>query len=105
VRNTDDHLRNHGFLLMPDGWRLAPAFDMNPEPLGRGLSLNIDEYDNALSMDLALNVAPLFRVEAAKAKVIIADIQAQVAAQWRPLAKAQGLERRQVDVMALALGE
>lgn len=105
VRNTDDHLRNHGFLLLPEGWCLAPAFDMNPEPLGRGLSLNIDEHDNALSMDLALSVAPLFRVDPTKATAIVADIQAKVAANWRPLAKSLGLDRRQVDVMALALGE
>lgn len=105
VRNTDDHLRNHGFLLLPEGWCLAPAFDMNPEPLGRGLSLNIDEHDNALSMDLALSVAPLFRVDPTKATAIVADIQAKVAANWRPLAKSLGLDRRQVDVMALAFWE
>jgi serine/threonine-protein kinase HipA len=105
VRNTDDHLRNHGFLLMPDGWRLAPAFDMNPEPLGRGLSLNIDEHDNALSMDLALSVAPLFRVDQEKATAIVAETEAKVSAHWRPLAKSHGLDRRQVDAAALAFEE
>ncbi|MCP3883526.1 MAG: HipA domain-containing protein, partial [Sulfitobacter sp.] len=43
--NTDDHLRNHGFLLKPNGWSLAPAYDMNPDPHGAGLKLNISESD------------------------------------------------------------
>ncbi len=104
VRNTDDHLRNHGFLLMANGWHLAPAFDMNPEPNGHGLSLNIDEHDNALSMELAMSVASLFRVGEAKATATIADIQTEVVAHWRTLAKSYGLERRQMDAMASAFG-
>ncbi len=47
VKNTDDHLRNHGFLLTNDGWRLSPAYDVNPVYFGTGLTLNISETDNA----------------------------------------------------------
>ena len=63
VSNTDDHLRNHGFLLVPGrGWRLSEAFDMNPVPEAHGLKLNISEADNAMDLDLARSVAPYFRV-------------------------------------------
>ncbi len=47
VSNTDDHLRNHGFLLTEGGWILSPAYDMNPVETGSGLSLNISETDNS----------------------------------------------------------
>ncbi|MEK7692307.1 MAG: HipA domain-containing protein, partial [Bdellovibrionota bacterium] len=55
VSNTDDHLRNHGFILRSKGWALAPAYDMNPVATGDGLHLNISESDNAQDLDLALS--------------------------------------------------
>ncbi|MEX1114016.1 MAG: HipA domain-containing protein, partial [Akkermansiaceae bacterium] len=67
VSNTDDHLRNHGFLFTENGWILSPAYDLNSDPGGTGLSLNISETDNALSFDLALEVAPFFRLKPAAA--------------------------------------
>ena len=60
VSNTDDHLRNHGFLLTPTGWRLAPLYDVNPDPAGNRLSLNVSEYDNTIDLALALEVADYF---------------------------------------------
>ena len=54
VSNTDDHLRNHGFLLTSSGWRLAPAYDVNPNIYGESLSLNIDFEENALDFELAM---------------------------------------------------
>lgn len=71
--NSDDHLRNHGFLLTPKGWRLSPAFDVNPVPLSTGLTLNISEQSNALDLDLAREVAEQFRVGAEKREAIIAQ--------------------------------
>lgn len=62
VHNTDDHLRNHGFMLTDGGWVLSPAFDPNPDPGGSGLSFNISETDHALNFDLALEVSPFFRL-------------------------------------------
>ncbi|HTF04982.1 MAG TPA: HipA domain-containing protein, partial [Bacteroidia bacterium] len=53
VKNTDDHLRNHGFLLTERGWKLSPAYDMNPNEFGTGLSLNVSEKENSLDMELA----------------------------------------------------
>ncbi|MGD2034465.1 MAG: HipA domain-containing protein, partial [Bacteroidales bacterium] len=54
VSNTDDHLRNHGFILTPQGWILSPAYDINPTEHATGLKLNISEADNSLSLDLAM---------------------------------------------------
>ena len=54
VSNTDDHLRNHGFILAPTGWRLSPLFDVNPIPSGDRLSLNVSENDNSIDLALAM---------------------------------------------------
>ena len=75
VKNTDDHLRNHGFLLTPQGWILSPAFDVNPVYQGKGLTLNISETDNSLDFDLASSVAKYFRVPGNKATAIISTVQ------------------------------
>jgi serine/threonine-protein kinase HipA len=101
ISNTDDHLRNHGFLLDAAGWSLAPAYDMNPNPEGAGLRLNISETDNAQDLALAQEVAPFFRIKEASAKEIIDDV-AEVVARWRDIAKAQGIPRDERERMASA---
>ena len=75
ISNTDDHLRNHGFLLSKQGWRLSPAYDLNPNPDGTGLSLNISDIDNALDFDLVMEVAPMFRLSSDKAGKMLRLIQ------------------------------
>lgn len=102
VSNTDDHLRNHGFLLTPDaGWRLSPAYDMNPVPGSTGLCLNISESDNALDLDLVRSVAPYFRLSDTQATATIDRIATQVRG-WRELANSVGLSRSEQDDMAAA---
>jgi serine/threonine-protein kinase HipA len=102
VSNTDDHLRNHGFILEPGkGWRLSEAYDMNPVPYADGLKLNIDLEDNALDLGLARSVAPYFRVSTADADAIIANCVA-VVKQWPILANELGLSRREQEMMAPA---
>ncbi|WP_210642359.1 HipA domain-containing protein [Pseudomonas sp. Tri1] len=102
VSNTDDHLRNHGFILDPGrGWRLSAAYDMNPVPHADGLKLNITDADNALDLELALEVAEYFRVSQADAQDIVAQFQETVS-QWSTLAEALGLSRREQDNMASA---
>lgn len=86
VSNTDDHLRNHGFMLDPNGWALAPAYDMNPDPHGAGLKLNISETDNTQDIDLVLSVASSFRVKKKRAQEIISEV-ADAVNQWRSVAK------------------
>ncbi|MCD7936810.1 MAG: HipA domain-containing protein [Tannerellaceae bacterium] len=87
ISNTDDHLRNHGFLLTDKGWRLSPAYDVNPNPDGTGLKLNINLDDNALDLDLALEVAEFFRIEQEEAGAIINHISKKVST-WRQEARA-----------------
>lgn len=81
VSNTDDHLRNHGFLLAGDGWRLSPAYDLNPEPHGRGLCLSVSENDNALDFDLAWSVRGYFRLTDARASQIMKTVK-DAASSW-----------------------
>ncbi|PZR20749.1 MAG: toxin HipA, partial [Azospira oryzae] len=101
ISNTDDHLRNHGFLLTDKGWTLSPAYDINPVPTGTGLSLNISTTDNALSIDLALEVAGYFRVSDEKATEIISVIQSEVS-KWESIAEKVGIPKAERNAMAKA---
>lgn len=101
VKNTDDHLRNHGFLLEADGWKLSPAYDMNPNPWGEGLSLNISEQDNALSLELVMSVAEYFRVKTARANKI-ADTVKKAVAGWRKEARALKIQAAEQEKMAVS---
>lgn len=105
ISNTDDHLRNHGFLYdRHKGWRLSPAYDMNPTPLEikpRILSTAIDLDDSTASLDTALSVAGEFRLDKARAREIAAEAAAAVKG-WRDVAKRLGLNAREIDFMATA---
>lgn len=101
VRNTDDHLRNHGFLLTESGWVLSPAYDINPVETGTGLSLNISEKDNALDLGLAREVAPYFRVSEKRANEIINVIKKSIN-QWKALAEKYGVSKSERNSMAKA---
>ena len=102
VSNTDDHLRNHGFILVPGkGWRLSEAFDMNPAPDAQGLKLNVSEADNAIDLELARSVAPYFRVDNKTADEIIANGQT-VVRQWPKIAGQLQIPPREQERMASA---
>lgn len=98
IRNTDDHLRNHGFLLTPSGWRLSPAFDLNSDPDGHGLNLNITETDNSLDFAVALEVAEYFRLDLREANRILHEVK-RVAGGWRDAAKDLGIGRSEQESM------
>ncbi len=104
IANTDDHLRNHGFLYETGGWRLSPAYDMNPTPgdvRARVLSLAIDEADNTGSLEVAHSMARQCGLKLPAAKKVVAEVQAAVA-QWRACAASHGLKARDVARMASA---
>lgn len=101
IKNTDDHLRNHGFLLRAGGWELSPAYDINPNEDGVGLSLNISEYDNSLDIDLALSASNWFWVEINQAKEIISKIKESVKT-WRMVSNEIGISRSEQDRMSSA---
>jgi len=104
VSNTDDHLRNHGFLLQPDGWKLSPAYDVNPDRSGTGLSLNISDDDNSLSHDLATEVAEYFRLNHSQAISIIDEVR-QAVSHWRVTATDIGIPRAEQEWMRRAFGD
>lgn len=105
ISNTDDHLRNHGFLYeSPGGWRLAPAYDLNPVPVDikpRVLSTAIDLEDPTASLDLALSVAEYFELGADEARSIAREVASATRA-WRSEAAALGLGRSDINRMASA---
>lgn len=101
VSNTDDHLRNHGFILTEKGWILSPAYDINPNEMGAGLSLNISENDNSLEYDLALEVAEYFRLKKEMAEEIINDIKSKVS-DWKTIANRYGISKTEQAMMEKA---
>ncbi|MGB0678186.1 MAG: type II toxin-antitoxin system HipA family toxin [Polyangiales bacterium] len=101
VSNTDDHLRNHAFVLEPQGWSLAPAYDMNPNPQGEGLKLNLSESDNAQDLDLLREVAPYFRLDRAQAETVLNDVR-QAVRGWPEVATRLGLGRAAQEEMQRA---
>jgi len=98
VSNTDDHLRNHGFLLTRKGWKLSPAYDINPNEDGTGLSLNISEEDNSLEFDLCLEVAEYFRWKIDDAEKYIKEASAEIS-KWSEIAKGLGIPNREINYM------
>ena len=98
VSNTDDHLRNHGFLLDSRGWRLSPLYDVNPDPYGRGLSLNISEEDNSLDFNIALEQAGFFHLDNRQALLFREQIRDAVAG-WRDTALKYGISQASIERM------
>lgn len=105
ISNTDDHLRNHGFLYEgPAGWRLSPAYDLNPVPVDikpRILTTAINEDDNTASLDVAMSVAPYFELDDARARADAGAI-ARAVATWRDEAARCGLSKHEIERMASA---
>ncbi|MBE5923604.1 MAG: type II toxin-antitoxin system HipA family toxin [Lachnospiraceae bacterium] len=105
VTNTDDHLRNHAFILSKQGWVLSPLFDVNPVPYGDELSLLVDDEDNSISIDLAIRTAPRFGISEVKADEIAREMLSIVRGNWERLAKEYGLSRGQIEYMRPAFSE
>ncbi len=105
ISNTDDHLRNHGFVYTgPDGWRLAPAYDLNPVPVDikpRVLSTTIDFDDGTASLELVMKVAEHFLLPPTAAKAIAREVGLAVTG-WREVAADLGAGRREIERMASA---
>ena len=99
VSNTDDHLRNHAFILTENGWRLSPLYDVNPVPYGDELSLNVDEEDNSINIDLAIQTAVRFGISETDAKTYAKDILTVVKENWEKRATVYGLSRRLIEEM------
>lgn len=105
ISNTDDHLRNLGVLYVgSEGWRLAPAYDLNPVPVEtkpRVLSTNITLEDGTASLDLAFEVADYFKLSAKRARAIVAEV-GKVVSRWHKEATELGIGEKDREGMASA---
>lgn len=104
VSNTDDHLRNHAFILSHNGWRISPLYDVNPVPYGEELSLNVNESDNRINTELAIDTAERFGLGKNEAVKTAAEIIKTVESNWRRIAADFGITRGQIESMRPAFG-
>ena len=104
VSNTDDHLRNHAFILSRNGWRISPLYDVNPVPYGEELSLNVNESDNRINADLAIDTAERFGIGKNEAMKEAAEIINIVGSNWLQIASDCGISRGQIESMRPAFG-
>ncbi len=96
VSNTDDHLRNHGFILGKNGWTLSPLYDVNPNIYGENLSLLVSENDSTISFDLALAISEYFDVSTSDAASYIEKVKSTVGTQWKEIAIKYKLSRSEI---------
>jgi serine/threonine-protein kinase HipA len=101
ISNTDDHLRNHGFVLTEKGWILSPAYDLNPSVDKNGLSLNIDAENNALDFNLAKSVGEYFHLLPDQMEKITNDVFSAIR-NWKEIAQEIGISRAEIEMMAPA---
>lgn len=101
ISNTDDHFRNHGFIVKNNGWHLSPAYDINPSIYKNGLALNIDMDNNALDLGLAKSVGTFFQLNTQKMNSIIKEVEIAVSS-WRKIANQIGISRTEQEKMAKA---
>ena len=101
ISNTDDHLRNHGFILTKDGWILSPAYDLNPSIDKDGLALNIDMDNNALDLEVAKSVGDFFRLKNDQMDSIINEVLKSVS-HWKKRASEIGIARSEQEIMEKA---
>lgn len=100
--HRDDHLRNHGFLRTRAGWRLAPAFDLNPMPEMPEHALAIDAEDRLGDIDLVLSTADYYRLSSKQAAAIVDDVRAALGG-WEKTAKSAELGPYEMDTIAEAV--
>ncbi|MFV8333921.1 type II toxin-antitoxin system HipA family toxin [Flavobacterium sp. GSP14] len=101
ISNTDDHLRNHGFILTKEGWILSPAYDLNPSIEKDGLALNIDTDNNDLDFELAKSVGEYFRLNKEQMETIIQEVL-QATSNWKNIACEIGISRGEQELMVKA---
>jgi serine/threonine-protein kinase HipA len=101
ISNTDDHLRNHGFIVTKEGWILSPAYDLNPSIDKKGLALNIDMDDNALNFNLAKSVGIYFRLSENQMDAILKEVITAVTS-WKEIATKIGIPNKEIQLMEKA---
>jgi len=104
IGNRDDHLRNHGFLLTPTGWRLAPAFDLNPNTERAEHVLNIDESDNRPSLATVIETSEWYVGSKDRGRIIVTEVLNETRS-WRQAAQALKIARADIELTATAFAE
>ncbi len=99
--HRDDHLRNHGFLRHARGWRLAPAYDLNPRPDARRHELALNDAEKEPDLDLVLATAPYYRLSERQARTIADEVRSALMP-WREKAEQLGIPRVEIDLMEAA---
>lgn len=100
--SCDDHLRNHGLILKEEGWRLSPAYDLNPVAGKKELSLNITDADNRRTVENVLSVAPLFRLADSDAADMLENMRKLIHENWRKTAYGYGIHEYEIENMKSA---
>ena len=96
IGNSDDHFRNHGFLLTPRGWTLSPAYDMNPT-VNDYQALLINSSTNRADLQMLLDSSEEYMIGKEEAKRIINEVKDGVS-KWEPLAIRLGIAKREIEV-------
>jgi serine/threonine-protein kinase HipA len=94
VANRDDHLRNHGFIRSPAGWRLAPAYDMNPSRKKEEHSLSLDLYGRIPDLDVVISTADFYHLDSRRAREIV-EMVCGVVSGWKDRARKIGLSAQE----------
>ncbi|MBR1860549.1 MAG: type II toxin-antitoxin system HipA family toxin [Lachnospiraceae bacterium] len=102
VSNTDDHFRNHGFLLTESGWVLSPMYDVNPDIFGEYLSLNVDTDNSKIDLNLAIEASKYYGIMKKDAVILADEIIHTVDDNWRALAGRYGISRGETERMSPA---
>lgn len=103
IGNTDDHFRNHGFLLTAKGWTLAPAYDMNPT-LNEFQSLLVSSTSNKAELSILLDTSEDYMLNRKIAEKIISEV-IEVVKGWREMATRLSISKREMDIFAGVLNE
>jgi serine/threonine-protein kinase HipA len=104
IGNRDDHLRNHGFILTSSGWRLAPAFDVNPNIEKAEHVLNLDELDNRPSLATVVKTAEWYSLSKERGAKIVGEIT-EVTRRWRAVAARAKIARADIELTAIAFAQ
>ncbi len=98
IGNTDDHFRNHGFLLTAKGWTLSPAYDMNPT-LNEYQSLLISSTSNKADLSVLLDACEDYMLNRKTAEKIVSEVVEAVKG-WREIAIRQGVSKSEIDMFS-----
>lgn len=101
VSNTDDHFRNHGFILTNQGWVLSPMYDVNPDMYGEFLSLNVDDVSSKIDFELAIEAAKYYGLDKSTAEEEVNHISNRVSDNWRLVARKYDISRNEIEKMRM----